>query len=104
MPDLGPFFPPGTPTLTWEVDNPLAYFNLGAFVLAILLLRVLRERRGTSSLADGAWWATFVLAIGSGLHFIGDVIGVAESWDHQFIHFVMLVAVVVFFIFARRGD
>jgi hypothetical protein len=102
--DLGPFFPPGTPTLTWEVDNPLAYFNLAGLVFSILLLRALSDRRGTSSLVDGAWAASLVLAIGTGLHFIGDIIGVAESWDHQFIHLVVLVALIVLFLAARRGD
>jgi hypothetical protein len=102
--DLGPLFPPGTPTFTWEADNPLAYFNLGGLILSVLILRSLSDRRGTSSLADGGWAASLVFAIGTGLHFIGDVIGVAESWDHQFIHLVVLVALIVFFVAARRDD
>ncbi|HUR24665.1 MAG TPA: hypothetical protein VM327_01455 [Candidatus Thermoplasmatota archaeon] len=104
MVDLGPFFPPGTPTLTWELDNPLAYFNLAGFVLCILILVRLRDRRGESSLVDGAWASTWVLCIGTGLHLVGDVIGVSEAWDHQFIHLVVLVALVVFWLAVRRGD
>jgi superfamily II helicase len=45
-----------------------------------------------------------VLCIGTGLHLIGDVIGVSEAWDHQFIHLVVLVALFVFFLAVRRGD
>ncbi|HUR61500.1 MAG TPA: hypothetical protein VM286_03955 [Candidatus Thermoplasmatota archaeon] len=103
MVDLGPFFPDGM-TLTWETDNPLAYFNLGAFVLGLLLLAKLRDRRGASSLVDGTWYAGLVITMGSGLHFLGDVLGVSEAWDHQFIHLVVLVATLVLFLFARRGD
>ena len=102
--DLGPFFPPGTPTLTWEADNPLAYFNVLGFVLCIVILAKLRDRRGESSMVDGVWASTWVLCIGTGLHFLGDVTGVAETWDHQFIHLVVLVALFVLFLFARRGD
>ncbi|MFO1533850.1 MAG: hypothetical protein ABR562_09215, partial [Thermoplasmatota archaeon] len=80
MVDLGPLFPPGTPTLTWEVDNPLAYFNLGALILSVLILRRLSGRRGESGVVDGAYGAAWVFAIGTGLHFVGDVIGVAEAW------------------------
>ena len=96
MPDLGPFFPDG-PNLTWEVDNPLAYFNLGGLILSLLILRKLGSRRGESGLVDGTWAASLVFAIGTGLHFVGDIIGVSEFWDHQFIHLVVLVALAVFF-------
>ncbi|MES2155373.1 MAG: hypothetical protein V4510_09590 [bacterium] len=104
MVNLGPFFPEGTPTLTWEWDNPLAYFNLGGLILSILLLRSLSARRDDSGLANGGWMASLVFAIGTGLHFIGDVIGVAEAWDHQFIHLVVLVALLAFFWKARNVD
>ena len=102
MVDLGPFFPPGTPTLTWEADNPLAYFNLAAFILSILILRKLSGRAGESGAVDGARGATWVFAIGTGLHFLGDILGVSEDWDHQFIHLVLLVAVLVFFLQIRK--
>jgi hypothetical protein len=95
---------PGFPTFGWEWTNPLAYFNVLGFVLCILVLRKLRDRRGESGLADGAWWATWVLCIGTGLHFLGDLTAVPEGLDHQFIHFVVLVALAVFFAFVRRGD
>lgn len=103
MAPLGDFFPDGV-TFTWEYDNPLAYFNLGGLILAILILRLLKDRRDESSLAVGAWNGTMVLAIGTGLHFLGDILGVAETWDHQFIHLVVLMALIMFFIGVRRGD
>jgi hypothetical protein len=102
--DLGPFFPPGTPTVTWEWDNPLAYFNLAGLVLSILLLRKLGDRKGESGVVDGARNASLVFAVGTGLHFLGDLTGVAETWDHQFIHFVVLVALVAFLVGVRRDD
>ncbi len=92
------------PTFGWETTNPLAYFNVLGFVLGILLLVKLKERRGESSLADGLWAACWVLTIGTGLHFLGDLTGVPEGLDHQFIHFVLLVALFVLWLFARRGD
>src|SRR5438132_6855186 len=103
MVDLGPFIDPNA-SLGPEWGNPLFYFNAGALVVGVLLLLKLRDRRGESSLADGMWWGGLVLTVGSGLHFIGDLTAVAEAWDHQFIHFVVLVAMLVFFVFARRGD
>lgn len=104
MVDLGPFFPPGTPTLTWEWDNPLAYFNLAGLIVSILLLRALGSRRGESGVVDGGWNAALVFVIGTGLHVLGDLTGVSEAWDHQFIHLVVLVALVAFYVGARRGD
>ncbi len=98
---LGDFFDPGRPVLGWETTNPLAYFNLGAFVVTILLTKLLAKRREESGLASGAWAASFVLCVGSGLHFVGDIFGVAEDWDHQFIHLVLLIAVVVLLVKAR---
>jgi hypothetical protein len=95
---------PTFPTFGWEWTNPLAYFNLAGFVLAILILARLRDRRGESSLLDGVWWATWVVCIGTGLHVLGDLTAVPEALDHQFIHFVVMVALVVLFVFARRGD
>jgi hypothetical protein len=102
MVDLGPFFPPGTPTFTWEWDNPLAYFNLAGFILSILILRRLAARRGESGVVDGAWRASWVFTVGTGLHFLGDIIGVEEKWDHQFIHLVVLVALGAFLSGLRR--
>ena len=95
---------PSFPTFGWEWANPLAYFNLIGFVLCILLLVKLRDRRGESGIVDGVWASTWVLCIGTGLHFLGDLTAVPEGLDHQFIHFVVMVALVVLFIFARRGD
>jgi hypothetical protein len=92
------------PTFGWETTNPLAYFNLFGFILAILILVNLKDRRGESGLLDGVWWATLVICIGTGLHFLGDLTAVPEGIDHQFIHFVVLVALFVLWIFARRGD
>lgn len=100
--DLGPFFDAGKPALGWEVDNPLAYFNVAAFILAILLLRHQRDRQ-PSGLATGVNAAAWTICVGTGLHFIGDLFGVAEAWDHQFIHFVVLVAVAALFWGARRN-
>jgi hypothetical protein len=100
--DLGPFFPPGTPTMTWEWDNPLAYFNLAAFIVSLVLVRRLGPLRAGSGLAQGSWAASLVIAIGTGLHFVGDVTGVSEAWDHQFIHLVLLVAVVALLLGLRR--
>lgn len=94
----------GFPSFGWEAQNPLAYFNLIGFVLCILILIKLRDRRGESSVVDGSWGATWVLCIGTGLHFLGDLTAVPEGADHQFIHFVVMVALVVFYIYARRGD
>jgi hypothetical protein len=104
MVDLGPFFPPGTPTFTWEADNPLAYFNLLGFIVSILILRRLSDRRAESGLVDGVLNATWVVCIGTGLHLIGDILGVAEAWDHQFIHLVVLVAVVMLLLGLRSDD
>jgi lysylphosphatidylglycerol synthetase-like protein (DUF2156 family) len=95
---------PTFPTFGWEWTNPLAYFNAIGFVLAIVILAKLRDRRGESSVVDGAWWATWVVCVGTGLHFLGDLTGVPEGLDHQFIHFVLLVALVVLLVFVRRGD
>jgi hypothetical protein len=92
------------PTFGWEWTNPLAYFNALGFVVSILVLRRLRERRGESSVVDGSWWATWVVCVGTGLHVLGDLTGVPEGLDHQFIHFVLLVALVVLLIFVRRDD
>lgn len=103
MVDLGPFIDPNA-SLGPEWGNPLFYFNAGAFVLGILLLVKMKDRRGESSLADGFWWAGLVVTVGSGLHFLGDLTAVNETWDHQFIHFVILTATFVMFMFARRGD
>lgn len=102
--DLGPFF--GDPdgfSLGWEWGNPLAYFNLAGFVLAILILRRLRDRNDDSPLARGVHAGAWVFAIGTGLHFLGDLTNVSELWDHQFIHFVVLVALAVLF-FRMRSD
>jgi hypothetical protein len=90
------------PTFGWETTNPLAYFNAAAFALSIALLTMLRDRRGESGLADGAWWATWVVCVGTGLHFLGDLTGVPEDLDHQFIHFVLMVAMLVLFLLTRR--
>ena len=95
---------PTFPTFGWETTNPLAYFNVAGLVLAILVLVKLRDRRGESSLVDGVWWASLVVAIGTGLHFLGDITGVPEGLDHQFIHFVLMLALLVLFLFVRRGD
>jgi hypothetical protein len=102
--DLGPFFPPGTPAIGWEADNPLAYFNAAGFLLAILILVKLRGRRGESGMVDGATNAAWVFAVGTGLHFLGDIIGVEERWDHQFIHLVVLVALFAFWLGLRQDD
>jgi hypothetical protein len=92
------------PTFGWEWTNPLAYFNVAGFALAVLILVRLKGRRGESGLADGIWWATLILAIGTGLHFLGDLTAVPESLDHQFIHFVVLCALATLFVFTRHGD
>lgn len=86
-----------------EATNPLFYFNAFGFVLSILVLLALRDRRGTA-LADGVWGAMWVLCIGTGLHFLGDLSGVPEDLDHQFIHFVLMVALLTLWSFARRDD
>jgi hypothetical protein len=104
MPGLGLLAKNEFPTFGWETTNPLAYFNVIGFVLAILVLVKVRDRRGTSSLVDGVWWAGWIVAVGTGLHFLGDLSGVPEDLDHQFIHFVLMVALFVLFLFARRGD
>jgi hypothetical protein len=88
--------------LGWELTNPIAYLNLGGLILAILLLRRLGDRRGESPLVDGAWAASLVFAIGTGLHFLGDLTGFPEEWDHVLIHAVVLVALLVFFLAVRR--
>ena len=92
------------PTFGWETTNPLAYFNVAGLVLSILVLVKVRDRRGTSSLVDGVWWAAWIVAVGTGLHFLGDLSGVPEDLDHQFIHFVLMLALLVLFLFARKGD
>lgn len=88
----------------WELTNPIAYLNLGGLVLSILLLRHLGDRRGESSLADGAWAASLVFAIGTGLHFLGDLTNFPEAWDHILIHAVVLVALLFFFLAARHEE
>jgi hypothetical protein len=88
----------------WETANPIAYLNLGAFVLAVLLLRHLGARRGEGPMVDGAWAASWVFAIGTGLHFLGDLTAFPEGWDHVLIHAVVFVALLVFFIAVRRED
>ncbi len=85
-----------------EATNPLFYFNAAAFALSILLLARLRDRRDGSGLASGAWAATWALCVGTGLHFLGDLTGVPEGLDHQFIHFVLLVAVLLLWLPLRR--
>lgn len=87
--------------LGWEWSNPLAYFNLGAFVAGILVLLRLRSR-DASGLAWGTWMAAWVLTVGSGLHVLGDLTGVPEGWDHQFIHFAVFVAMLVLLLGVRR--
>ena len=85
-----------------EATNPLFYFNAVGFVFSILLLRKLRDRDG-SGLASGVWAATWIVCIGTGLHFLGDLTGVPENLDHQFIHFVLMAALIVLWLKAR-GD
>ncbi len=99
---FGDFWDPGKPALGWELDNPLAYFNVAGLIVSILLLRNLASRRGESSLVDGAYNASLVFTVGTGLHFLGDILGVAEAWDHQFIHLIVLVALGAFYMGARR--
>ncbi|MEA3142745.1 MAG: hypothetical protein QOG31_69 [Thermoplasmata archaeon] len=90
--------------LGWEVANPIAYLNLGGFVLALLLLRHLGPRRGEGPLVDGAWAASVVFAAGTGLHLLGDLTNFPEEWDHLLIHAVTLLALLVLFLTARRED
>ena len=91
------------PTFGIEATNPLFYFNAVGFVLSILILRRLRERDGGGA-ANALWGAAWVVCIGTGLHFLGDLTGVSEDLDHQFIHFVLMAALAVGFVALRRGD
>jgi hypothetical protein len=88
--------------LGWEATNPIAYLNLGALALSILLLRRLAARRGEGPLVDGAWAASLVFAVGTGLHFLGDLTNFPEEWDHVLIHGAVLVALLVMFLAVRR--
>jgi hypothetical protein len=88
----------------WEFANPIAYLNLGGLILAILLLRHLGARRGEGPMVDGAWAMSLVFAIGTGLHFLGDLTNFPEEWDHVLIHAVVFVALLLFFLAARRED
>lgn len=92
----------GFPEFGIEATNPLFYFNAIGFLLSILILVGLRDRRDGSGLASGVWGGTWVVCIGTGLHFLGDLTGVPEGLDHQFIHFVLMVALVVLWLGSRR--
>ncbi len=87
-----------------EWDNPIFYLNALGFVLAVLLVMNLRSRRGTSSLVNGAFWASLVVAVGTGMHFVGDLTDFPELWDHRLIHAVVATALLILLVHARRGD
>jgi hypothetical protein len=90
--------------LGWEATNPIAYLNVGGLVLSIFLLRHLGHRRGESALVDGAWYATLIFLVGTGLHFLGDLTNFPEEWDHVLIHGVVFVALLAFLLQARFED
>ncbi|MEK6975659.1 MAG: hypothetical protein AABY18_04870 [Candidatus Thermoplasmatota archaeon] len=70
-----------------EWTNPIFYFNALGFVAALLVLVKARDR-----LQNGWLAAVWVLAVATGLHFIGDLFGASEDLDHVFIHGALLVA------------
>ena len=84
--------------------DPVFYINAFGLVCGILLLTKLRDRRGESSLADGTWWAAILFVCGTGLHFVLDLFNFPEQGDHVLIHITVGISLLVFFIFARRGD
>lgn len=74
-----------------EWTNPIFYLNLAGFVASIVVLARWRD-------ADwpGAWRAaTWVLAVATGLHVIGDLAGVSENADHIFIHAAVAAALLI---------
>jgi hypothetical protein len=80
-----------------EWTNPIFYINMVGLVVSIVLF--LRTR------GMGAWnWAMLVFVIGTGLHFIGDLIEFDENADHIFIHAVVAVALLVPLIKGVRAD
>ncbi|MHB8633355.1 MAG: hypothetical protein ACYDBQ_05215 [Thermoplasmatota archaeon] len=85
-------------------SDPIFYINGAGLVLAIMLLMKLRDRRGESSLADGAWWGSVVFLVGTGSHFLLDLMNFPEQDDHILIHVTVGVALFVLLWFARRGD
>jgi len=87
-----------------EWDNPIFYLNAVGLLFAILLVAKLRSLRDRSGLHDGAYWASLVVAIGTGFHFFGDLTDFPELWDHRLIHTVVLAALVMLFVKLRRDD
>jgi len=75
-----------------EWDNPIFYLNAAGFAASVFALVKLR-RLAREDKADAAWVPVLaILAVGTGLHFIGDLTGFPEDLDHIFIHGVVLAA------------
>lgn len=75
-----------------EWDNPIFYLNAAGFAASLFALVRLR-RLAREDKADAAWVPMLaILAVGTGLHFVGDLTGFPEDLDHIFIHGVVLAA------------
>lgn len=75
-----------------EWGNPIFYLNLAGFAASLFAFVKLR-RLAKEDKADSAWVPTMaILAVGTGLHFLGDLTGFPEDLDHILIHAVVLVA------------
>lgn len=87
--------PATLPACMVEWANPIFYINFGGFVLATLAFVRLRRLAGDGK-ADGAWIPFLgIVAAGTFLHFLGDLIDFPDDIDHVFIHAVLLVALAV---------
>ena len=92
---------------TDELSSPIIYLNFGALALSVFALLKLR-RLAADGKADGAWVPFLgVIAVGTGLHFLGDIIELPwspEGVDHVLIHSTLLVAMGVLGFTLMRGE
>jgi hypothetical protein len=87
-----------------EWSNPIFYINAGGCALSIFAFTRLRSLSKEGK-ADGAWVPFLgILAIGTFIHFLGDLIDYPDDIDHVFIHAVILAAVGVLAFQLLRGE
>jgi hypothetical protein len=87
-----------------EWSNPIFYINFGGFLLAAFAFVKLRALAKEGK-ADTAWVPFLaILAVGTFVHFLGDLIDYPDDIDHIFIHAVLLVALAALAASLVRGE
>lgn len=75
-----------------EWANPIFYLNGAAFVASVFAFARLRKLAAAGEADTARAPVTGILALGTGLHLLGDLTGFPEDLDHVFIHAVVLAA------------